>query len=90
MVGVPEGSLDLPVFPLLMGNIHVGGSAIGSPTEVQQMFALVKAKGIKPWIERRSFDDINACVKDAKDGRARSVPARTRALASPSVSEADS
>ena len=43
---IAEKPLQLPVFPLLMGNIHIGGSAIGSPTLIKSMLELAaKEKG---------------------------------------------
>lgn len=71
MVGVPHAPLPVPVFPLIAGNVHIGGSAIGNPNTIREMLELAAKQEIKPWINRRPMDDINSVVPDMVDGKAR-------------------
>lgn len=56
VVGAPEKPLPpLPAFPFIMGNVHIGGSAIGSPKLIQEMLELAAKQGVKSWIEKRDI-----------------------------------
>ncbi|GAA5854467.1 hypothetical protein JCM8547_004852 [Rhodosporidiobolus lusitaniae] len=71
LVGVPHEPLPVPVFPLIGGNVHIGGSAIGNAREINEMFKLVAEKGVKPWINKRPMDDINSVIPDMVANKAR-------------------
>lgn len=70
-VGIPDdGPLPVPVGKLLKGQ-KLGGSGIGSPNDLREMFKLAAEKKIKPWIEERSMKDANQAVIDMTAGKAR-------------------
>lgn len=71
LVGAPEKPISLPVFPLLMNGCYLGGSAIGSPTEIQEMLALAQKSGIETWIKKWKMSDINEALNDMEAGNAR-------------------
>lgn len=72
-VGAPDGGELPPInaFTLISGGFKVGGSAIGSPSDIKEMLQLAVDKKIKPWVEKRSLKDANQAVKDMEAGKAR-------------------
>ncbi|KAI5477824.1 alcohol dehydrogenase (NADP+) [Pseudohyphozyma bogoriensis] len=72
LVGAPEKPLpSFAPFLLLMNNVHIGGSAIGSPAVIKEMLALAAKQEIHPWIIKRPIDDVNEAVKDMHASKAR-------------------
>ncbi|BGP35910.1 hypothetical protein JCM10296v2_007762 [Rhodotorula toruloides] len=73
LVGAPEKPVakDLPAFPFIMGNVHLGGSAIGSPSTIKEMLELAAKQNIKSWIEKRPMEDVNQAVPDMHASKAR-------------------
>lgn len=72
-VGAPDGGNLPPInaFTLIANGIKVGGSAIGSPQDIEDMLKLAVEKDIKPWTETRPLKDANQVVLDMKEGKAR-------------------
>jgi alcohol dehydrogenase (NADP+) len=58
-------------FTLIDGGIKIGGSAIGSPREIEEMLQFAVDKKIKPWIEKRPMKDANQAIIDMQAGNAR-------------------
>lgn len=71
LVGAPEKPLQLPVFPLLMNGVYLGGSAIGSPAEISEMLQLAQKTDTKSWIKKWKMSDINEALNDMEAGNAR-------------------
>ncbi|THW77327.1 putative zinc-binding alcohol dehydrogenase [Aureobasidium pullulans] len=72
-VGAPDGG-ELPnvnAFTLIINGIKIGGSAIGSPEEIDEMLQLAADKQIHPWIQKRPMKDANAAIVDMEAGKAR-------------------
>ncbi|KAJ9296855.1 hypothetical protein DTO271G3_5054 [Paecilomyces variotii] len=70
-VGLPDdGALSVPVFKLLRG-AKLGGSGIGSPADIRDMYKLVAEHNIKPWIEEIPMKDANKAIIDMEEGKAR-------------------
>lgn len=69
----PDGGKlpNINAFTLIAGGIKVGGSAIGSPAEIDEMLKLAAEQKVKPWIQKRSMKEANQAVVDMKDGKAR-------------------
>lgn len=65
--------LELPPFPMLMNNISVGGSAIGTPDEIEYMLKFAAEHNIKPWVEAVdiSEENLGKTWKRTKDGDVR-------------------
>lgn len=58
-------------FTLIANGIKIGGSAIGSPHEIEEMLKLAADQKIKPWIQERPLKDANQVVVDFEEGKAR-------------------
>ncbi|WVQ81668.1 hypothetical protein IAT38_003793 [Cryptococcus sp. DSM 104549] len=73
LVGAPENGLLAPTTPftLIMNNVHIGGSLIGSPATIREMLQLAADKQIKPWINKVKMDDVNQAVQDQVAGKSR-------------------
>jgi alcohol dehydrogenase (NADP+) len=71
-VGVPEEALPpLQLTPLIMNNIFLGGSAIGSPAAISEMLELAATQKVKGWVETRPLKEANQAVIDMENGKAR-------------------
>jgi D-arabinose 1-dehydrogenase-like Zn-dependent alcohol dehydrogenase len=72
-IGAPDGGELPPInaFTLLANGIKVGGSAIGSPKEIEEMLQIAADKKIKPWINERPLKEANDVVQDMTAGKAR-------------------
>ncbi|WVQ81645.1 hypothetical protein IAT38_003769 [Cryptococcus sp. DSM 104549] len=73
LVGVPETGLLAPTAPftLIMNNVHIGGSSIGSPATIREMLQLAADQKIHPWIKKYKMDDVNQALPDQIAGKAR-------------------
>ena len=72
LVGAPEQPLPpMPVFPFILNNVFIGGSAIGSPETITEMLELAATQNLKGWVQTRSMKDANQAVRDMEDGKAR-------------------
>lgn len=68
-VGAPEDKLpEMSAFAFIAKGVKMGGSMIGSPTEIEEMLQLAAEKGIKPWINKYSMKDANRAVVDFEKG----------------------
>ncbi|KAF2744510.1 putative zinc-binding alcohol dehydrogenase [Sporormia fimetaria CBS 119925] len=71
-VGIPEdGPLSVPADALVWSGVNIGGSLIGSPSEIREMFELAAEKQVKPWIEERPMKDANKAIVEMEEGKAR-------------------
>lgn len=72
-VGAPDAGELPPInaFTLIAGGIKVGGSAIGSPREIEEMFKLAEEKKVVPWIEKRPMKEANQVIQDLEAGKPR-------------------
>jgi hypothetical protein len=44
------------LFPLIMSNVHMAGSLIGSPEVIREMLELAATQNIKSWIKERTME----------------------------------
>ncbi|XP_057978984.1 probable mannitol dehydrogenase [Malania oleifera] len=63
LVGVPNGPLELPVFPLLSGRRLVAGSGIGGMKETQEMIDFAAKHNITADIEVIPMDYVNTAME---------------------------
>lgn len=72
-VGAPDAGELPPInaFTLIAGGIKVGGSAIGTPREIEGMLKLAAEQKIMPWIEKRPMKEANQTVIDLEAGKPR-------------------
>ncbi len=71
LLAAPEAPLVIPAFVLLMQEISIAGSAIGSTAVVREMLQFAAEKNVRPWIEKMPMSDANAAVKHMMEGRPR-------------------
>ncbi|XP_042521039.1 probable mannitol dehydrogenase [Macadamia integrifolia] len=62
VVGASEKTVELPIFPLLMGRKLVGGSAVGGMKETQEMVDFAGKHNIVANIEVISMDYVNTAM----------------------------
>lgn len=72
-VGVPEsGALPaVSALALVANGINLGGSLIGSPTQIKEMFEFAVKHNIKPIVQIRPMADANQAIVDLEEGKAR-------------------
>ena len=76
-VGAPEDKMPaFYAFSLTMKGSKLGGSAIGKPSQIEEMLQLVVKKNLKPWIQKRLMKEANQAISDmeAQKARYRYVP----------------
>ncbi|KAF9983755.1 hypothetical protein BGZ75_004765, partial [Mortierella antarctica] len=71
LLAIPEAPLVIPPFVLLMQELSMVGSVIGSKAVVREMLQFAAEKNVRPWIERMPMSDANAAVKHMMEGRPR-------------------
>lgn len=58
VVGAPEEPIpSVSLWPLLLSNIHMTGSAIGSPQDIREMFEVAVKHNVRPWIQKVSYHE---------------------------------
>ncbi|KAK4263053.1 hypothetical protein QN277_028529 [Acacia crassicarpa] len=63
LLGIPEKTLDVPVFPLIMGRKTIAGSSIGGIKETQEMMNFASKHNVKPDIEVIPMDYVNTAME---------------------------
>ncbi len=49
MLGMPAGAIEVDAIPLVVKQIHIMGSLIGSPAEMRDMLSFAAEHQLKPW-----------------------------------------
>jgi len=70
-VGATLEPLDLAVFPLILGQRSISGSAVGSPANIARMLEFAVRHDIKPVIENFRMDQVNEAMERLRSGQAR-------------------
>ena len=71
-VGAPEDKMPaFNAFALIAKGVKIGGSAIGAPGEIREMFDLTVKKKVKAWINTRPLKEANQAVVDMGANKAR-------------------
>lgn len=71
-VGAPEDALpSFKVFSLILKNLKLGGSMIGTRQHIKDMFDLVAKEDVKSWVQVRPMSDANQVLIDFEDGKPR-------------------
>ena len=71
LLAVPEEPLNLPAGALIMREITMTGSLIGSRATVQSMLDFAAEHDIKPWIELTEMSKVNDAIQKVRDGNVR-------------------
>lgn len=56
-----------------MNNVHIGGSAIGSPEMIREMLELAATQKIHPWIIKKPMSEVNDVIVKMHTSGARYV-----------------
>lgn len=71
-VAIPESpTMPIPIGGLCFSGANIGGSAIGGPKQIAEMYALAAEKKPKFLIEKRDMKDANQAVVDMSNGKPR-------------------
>ncbi|KAI8365267.1 chaperonin 10-like protein [Radiomyces spectabilis] len=72
MVALPETPLNgIPAGMLIMRQVTLSGSLIGSPRVIQEMLEFAAEHNVKPWLNKYSMKDCPEAVQAMRDGKAR-------------------
>ncbi|KAI9291342.1 GroES-like protein [Neoconidiobolus thromboides FSU 785] len=71
VLAVPEADILISPFALIMNNVSVTGSSIGSPYEIKKMLEFAAEHKVYPWIESYPMDKCNEGVQLVRDGKVR-------------------
>ncbi|KAI8095606.1 chaperonin 10-like protein [Thamnidium elegans] len=55
-------------FTLIINQVSISGTAVGSPAEMQEMINFAAEREIKPWINKYKMSDINKAIADFRAG----------------------
>lgn len=71
-LGLPEDPLpSFAAAALIMKEVKMTGSLVGSPGEIEEMLKLASDKKVKAWIQERPMKDANQTIKDFEAGKPR-------------------
>jgi uncharacterized zinc-type alcohol dehydrogenase-like protein len=70
-VGLIPQPLEVPVFPLLLGQKKVSGNPTGSPVVIDEMLDFCARHSIAPVTETYSMSQINEAFEHLRSGKAR-------------------
>lgn len=70
-LGIPQKPLVIDPIGLILGQKGVVGSALGAPQDIRALLDLCAKKGVKPWVQKWNFDDINEAIEGFNQGKPR-------------------
>jgi D-arabinose 1-dehydrogenase-like Zn-dependent alcohol dehydrogenase len=53
---------------MVISQVKVSSSAVGSPREIEEMLAFAAEKGVKPWIQKYPMSEAPKAVEDFRAG----------------------
>jgi uncharacterized zinc-type alcohol dehydrogenase-like protein len=70
LVGASLEPLDLSIFPMLLGQLSVSSSPVGSPATIGRMLAFAERHQILPVTQHFPFSEVNEAVEHLESGKA--------------------
>jgi uncharacterized zinc-type alcohol dehydrogenase-like protein len=70
-VGIPPAPINIPAFPLIMGQRSITGSPIGSPSRIREMLDVAARHGIKAQTEAFPMAKANDAIEKVKKNKVR-------------------
>jgi alcohol dehydrogenase (NADP+) len=71
-LGLPEDPLpSFAAAALIMKEVKMTGSLVGSPGEIEEMLKLASDKKVKAWIQERPMKEANQAIQDFEAGKPR-------------------
>jgi uncharacterized zinc-type alcohol dehydrogenase-like protein len=71
VVGAVLEPMQVPAFPLILGQKSVAGSPVGSPSAIDQMLAFSARHSIAPITETFPISKVNDALEHLRAGKAR-------------------
>jgi len=71
VVGMPAQDLQLPVIPIVGGELRILGSAVGTRQDVRDLLSLAAKTGIRCHVETQPLDEVNAVFERLRRGDVR-------------------
>lgn len=71
LLAVPEESLQFHAGALIMRELTMTGSLIGSRDTVQAMLDFAAKNDVKPWIELTEMSKVNEALQNVREGKPR-------------------
>jgi alcohol/geraniol dehydrogenase (NADP+) len=71
IVGASPGEVRVSAFGLIEGQKNIGGSAVGSNSEIKTMLRFSAEHEIKPVIEPYRMNDVNQALARVRNNRLR-------------------
>lgn len=69
MIGLPAGSMKLPIYDTVINAITVRGSVVGTPKILREAIALAGRGRIRAEVHREKLENINAVLDRLRQGR---------------------
>lgn len=66
-VGLPNGTMGVPIVSCILGGIEVVGSVVGTRKDLQECLEIAKHHNIECKVEKRRVEDINHIFSDMLD-----------------------
>lgn len=71
VVGVPASDMQIPAFPLIVGQRSICGSPIGSPSEIRKMLDKAVESGVTAKVEVFPMADVNEALNKVRGNEVR-------------------
>jgi uncharacterized zinc-type alcohol dehydrogenase-like protein len=71
LVGVVPNPLQIPLFPMLMGQKSISASPLGSPATIAKMLQFAALHQIEPVTEFYPLEEVNEALEHLEQGKAR-------------------
>ncbi|KAL0089796.1 chaperonin 10-like protein [Phycomyces blakesleeanus] len=72
VVGVPDAPLSgIPALLLASRQIAIVGSAIGSPSMIEDILNFAATHNVKPWVNKYPMKEVNEAIKAMREGKPR-------------------
>ncbi len=71
VLGVPNGNLSIPAFPLITGRRRIVGSPTGGRQDITEMLAFAARHGIRAKTEVLPIAQVNEAIQKVRENRAR-------------------
>lgn len=68
MVGLARATFELPVMDTVVKGIHIRGSALGTPQDLEAVFRLAVTGAVRPHVERHALDEAPVLLEKMHQG----------------------
>jgi len=68
MVGLPPGTMDIPIFPIVLKRITLRGSIVGTRQDLQEALEIAAEGKVKCIVQERRLEDLHATFEEMRKG----------------------